>query len=132
MADAVALILYTENSILVQERDGNALKNPNMYSFFGGAVKTGESLLEALKREIYEELAYVIHGPIFIYKISLAGDGEKYFYAEPFDANQKIKLFEGKAIKWCDEKLMSGLRLPDHHMQAYREFIKKGIMKRPS
>ena len=55
MADAVVLILYDEKkNILFQKRDKHALKHPNQWSFFGGAMESNETPKEAVQREALE------------------------------------------------------------------------------
>ena len=52
-----AVLLKDENTVLLPKRS-NILKNmPNKYEFPGGKVEKNESLKEALKRELNEELS---------------------------------------------------------------------------
>ena len=54
---AEAVLLKDENTVLLPKRS-NILKNmPNKYEFPGGKVEKNESLKEALKRELNEELS---------------------------------------------------------------------------
>lgn len=56
MQNVVAAVLVKNDKILLPKRSANLSKFPNYYEFPGGKVENGESLEEALKRELYEEL----------------------------------------------------------------------------
>jgi 8-oxo-dGTP diphosphatase len=59
-----ALIYRDDGSILLQQRDRPPfIPYPEHWTFFGGQVETGESLAEALERELREELG-CLPGPI--------------------------------------------------------------------
>jgi 8-oxo-dGTP pyrophosphatase MutT (NUDIX family) len=42
----------------LQKRDENAERSPGLFGFFGGGIEEGESVDEAMMREIKEELNY--------------------------------------------------------------------------
>lgn len=51
--------------VFLQKRAIDAPRFPNMYGLFGGGVEKGESVLEALLREIEEELTIRIENPFY-------------------------------------------------------------------
>ena len=53
---ASAWIMNKEGLILLQQRSFDKKKNPGKWSKTGGHVDAGETCIEALKREIYEEI----------------------------------------------------------------------------
>lgn len=54
------LILTKDNKILLQQRDEDCQRFPGHLATFGGAIESNESPLDALVRELHEELgAYV-------------------------------------------------------------------------
>lgn len=48
-------ILYTKDNLFLGKR-APSVNNPNQWNFFGGSIDAGESELQALIREIYEEV----------------------------------------------------------------------------
>lgn len=43
----------------LQMRDGKAPTNPNIFGMFGGSIERGENPVDAVLREIQEELSYI-------------------------------------------------------------------------
>lgn len=55
--NAALIILYDrQNRILLQHRTVDAERLPDCWAFFGGQIDVGESPLEAVYREAFEEL----------------------------------------------------------------------------
>lgn len=55
-------ILYRENQFLLQLRDNiPTIIYPGYWALFGGHIEKGETPEEAVKREIWEEIAYDLH-----------------------------------------------------------------------
>mgnify|MGYP006145818767 CR=1 FL=1 len=52
MLNVVGAVLLKDNKILLPKRCATLTKMPNKYEFPGGKVEQGESLKEALKREL--------------------------------------------------------------------------------
>ncbi len=105
---AVKALIYREDGkILLQQRDENVpgLPYPGHWTFFGGLVESGESFVEALKRELLEELT-VLPGQIgeeifyWEWKSDWTSTGNHYFPV-PFTAKEnELKLQEGKDLGW--------------------------------
>ena len=55
--NVVGAVLIQKNKILLPKRSDKLKKLPNKYEFPGGKVEEGESLTQALKRELNEELS---------------------------------------------------------------------------
>ena len=57
LLNVVGAVLIKDNQILLPKRASNLKVMPNKYEFPGGKVEENETLKEALKRELYEELS---------------------------------------------------------------------------
>lgn len=63
-----------EGKILLQLRDDKAeIPFPNMWGTFGGQIEEGETPLEAIKREILEELDYCLINPEYFGNFKFEG-----------------------------------------------------------
>ena len=64
MRTCVSLIpVIDQKFVLLQLRDyRGGIRHPGVFSFFGGHVEEGESLQQALEREIFEELHLLLKG----------------------------------------------------------------------
>jgi len=99
--------------MLLQKRDNK--KNiffPNYFGLFGGAIEKKETKLNAIQREIFEELNIFIEKKRFNYLTSIKIDFFKiikkkfertFYYFEIRDNEIKnIKLREGSAMIWSN------------------------------
>ena len=61
MLNVVGAVLIDKNYILLPKRSYKLKKMPNKYEFPGGKVEENETLKEALKRELNEELSIEVN-----------------------------------------------------------------------
>lgn len=59
-------ILYQDNKLLLQLRDDiPTILYPGCWACFGGHLELGESPLDAVKREIWEEIGFQMTDPVY-------------------------------------------------------------------
>src|SRR6185312_7916318 len=64
---AAMLLIVTDGGLLMHHRDDKpGIANPGCSAGFGGAVEDGETVEEALLREVREKTGLVIRDPVFL------------------------------------------------------------------
>src|SRR6266568_3544293 len=114
-ANVVAGILTKNGKFLVEKRRDNDEADPGYVEIPGGHVREGESLENALRREMKEELGIEVERMKLVSEsLATATNGEKqrihYFHVERW--NGIIKSKEAEKVYW--ESQVSGLSMaPD-------------------
>ena len=101
---ASALFLNKDNKILIYLRDDKpSIPHPNCWVLLGGHLEEGESYLDALKREIKEEIDYEIKEPIFIGELDDGVGNTVYVYKHFIDKEiGELVLTEGQKLGLFD------------------------------
>ena len=113
--------IIKDNKILLQKRTDNGT-----WAVHGGALELGETFLDAVKREVKEELGIDIINPVFINTYS--GENMHFFYPNNDEVYVVASFYlvteyigeinvdpnEVAEVKWFDiDKLPSNLNKPD-------------------
>ncbi len=131
MAREIALILpYDKDKrILLQHRTSDAPTYPDYWGFFGGGIEEGESPLDAVKREAFEELELDLKKPVFLIKHSF-NYNEKiktlYVFCEQCNVKSSLKLHEGQGWGWFKIEETLPLKIVEHDkviLKAIKEKI---------
>lgn len=59
--NVVCGVLLNKNIIYLPKRANTLSDNPGFYEFPGGKIEINENKIDALKRELYEELSIIVH-----------------------------------------------------------------------
>jgi 8-oxo-dGTP pyrophosphatase MutT (NUDIX family) len=104
MAEVAIAILYRENKLLMQLRDNiPTILYPGWWGLFGGHIEPGESPLEAVVREITEEICYDFPQPPKFFGIY----ADEKVYRHVFFAELMVPLSDLKLCEGWDFKLLS-------------------------
>ena len=99
---AAMLLIVTDGGLLMHHRDDKpGIANPDCWAGFGGAVEDGETVEEALLREVREETGLVIKDPVFLTDaVDHEGDGRmvSLFYVVGDFRPEDIDLQEGAGV----------------------------------
>jgi len=98
------ILVNTENKVLLQLRSKDDHLYPDCWTLPGGKVEEGESLEQAIVREVREELGWDLRGCGLFRTIVLSdveGTTERHIYwSKISERAEDLKLGEGAALKY--------------------------------
>jgi 8-oxo-dGTP pyrophosphatase MutT (NUDIX family) len=112
---AMLLIVTEDGGLLLHHRDDKPeIPNPDCWAGFGGAVEDGETVEEAVRREVREETGLRIANPIFLTEaVDHEGDGRavSLFYIVGGVRPEDIDLQEGAGVAVHRVEDLPGLKI---------------------
>jgi 8-oxo-dGTP diphosphatase len=125
----VILFNSDNKTVLMQKRDNKAPVNPNLWAFFGGTNKQGESPEECIVRELKEELDVEINPGQMKYLRDYFHPKLvtwRYTYIMNFKKNKSdMKLGEGEDFEWIPLDEVLKLDLTGNTRSDLEFFINK-------
>ena len=122
-------ILILDGNYILQLRDSKpTIAAAGQWSLFGGRINTGETPLQAIKREIYEELAVKPVEYQYLWCTDYFAPFEKdvirmWFFASDITSEwHGHKLEEGKAVKSFQFKQLAKLDMPSMIYETLARF----------
>jgi 8-oxo-dGTP pyrophosphatase MutT (NUDIX family) len=115
---AVILLYNKDKEILLQHRAETAQRNPGFWAFFGGGIEKGETPLETVVRETFEELGYHLKNPKLMLVQTPPGARTMHVFMEQYDSSQKLVLNEGQDMKWISLPYPKDLKISDYDKEA--------------
>jgi 8-oxo-dGTP pyrophosphatase MutT (NUDIX family) len=102
MTRGAMLLIVTDEGLLLHHRDDKpTIPHPDCWAGFGGAVEDGETVEEALRREVLEETGLLVTDLIFLTdEVDHEGDGRlvSLFYVVCNYRPEDIDLQEGAGV----------------------------------
>ena len=103
--DSALILLYDqERRFLLQRRTVDAPIMPGCWGFFGGGLQAGETPEDAVRREAFEELNYVLSEPAYIGALDFTGMGvmgRLFAFVEALGCDKSaLELREGQDWGW--------------------------------
>jgi 8-oxo-dGTP diphosphatase len=127
------LILTEDGRLLVHLRDDiPGILHPGCWAGFGGAIDTGEGLLEALRREVLEEIGIYVQDPIFLMEendVEGAGDLVAMYYVKGGIQEDDIDLQEGAGVGTHSFDDLPSLRLTPFVRRAAEECHRRALVR---
>lgn len=123
-----AILRFAGKYILQLRDDRPDIADSGKWSLFGGRINVGETPLEAIKREIFEELSIRPHEFKFLWQTDYYYDFVKdtvrtwFFVSNVDDVWGAHRLEEGSAVDIFSFPELKGLDIPDVIRQALHRY----------
>jgi 8-oxo-dGTP diphosphatase len=126
MTGAGIILLNSNNEVLLILRDNKQeIPYPNMWDIPGGMVEKNETAVEAIKREIYEELGLKKLGKIKLFNIFTSENITDYIFWKKIDLiPEEIELKEGQKIKYFNKEQIENIILAFNYNEVMDKFFK--------
>lgn len=112
--EVVAGVICREDSVLIARRPGH-LHMGGLWEFPGGKREPGESVFDALQRELQEELGITIHAELPFMMVRHRYPDKHvlldFRYVYDFDGEPCGR--EGQAVQWVERNALSGFAFPE-------------------
>ena len=121
--DVAVLVLYDDQKrMLLQHRTSYKKRWAEYWGTFGGGIEEGEEIVDALKREIHEELGHAAQNPILVFSQKLNFD-TKHVFVEFYDGVQELTLNkeESQNMGWFTMEELLGLQVIPHDIDALKK-----------
>jgi len=125
---AAVLLINKEKKILLYLRDDKkTIPYPNTWAMLGGHLEESEKQLDALKRELKEEIGIEVENPVFIGEFDDKAGNDVYIYKSKIKYGvEELKLTEGQKLKYFDfEEIMKIKNIPKPLQDFLRDNRKK-------
>jgi 8-oxo-dGTP pyrophosphatase MutT (NUDIX family) len=131
---AMLLIVTNDDRLLMHHRDDKpGISHPGCWAGFGGAVEEGESIDQALRREVLEETGIEVRDPIFLTEaIDHEGDGRlvALFYVRGGITASDIELTEGAGVGVHALEDLDGLKVTPFVRRAIKSHLVPALAER--
>lgn len=111
------VLINSEGKLLLQLRDNKpTIPFPGFWDFIGGEIENGETSLEAIKREIKEEINLEVSDIQFLgeYVFIPLNVHLTYFKGKIEKSVENIGLTEGQEVKYFRFNELYDLKIPEH------------------
>lgn len=123
MQEVVSLIFEKNGLFLAEKRTKDTDAGPNKVTFPAGRVQEKEQKLDALRREIKEELGIEIIDPFFVYKEEFhltRGNEIVYFYGCK-EIKGEPEGLEGQGVLWITDEKELDYDISRRALRAYKD-----------
>lgn len=128
MAEIVNGVLLRDGYVLLVRRSHHRTNYPDTWSFPGGHVELGESLEQALVRELAEEVSIVPTAWAFLDTLEDGSRGSvqanrfHMFVVTCWEGEPTLLGDEHSEMRWCNP--VAAAAMPGHALAQYREFLR--------
>ncbi len=125
-SEAATIILVNhQNQVLLNLRDNKPdILYPNYWSIIGGGLDTGETPIQAIIREVREEINYKIRSPVFLTR-RIDTNQIIYFFVENITASlDELELNEGVDLQFFNKEELSELKITPFIKSVLMDYFK--------
>lgn len=125
MVGAGIILLNRNNEVLLLLRDNKIdIPFPNMWDIPGGKVEDNETPIEAIRREMMEEMSIKDLGEIQLFKIITSENITDYIFWKKLDLNtSEIDLQEGQRVEYFNLERIRKTKLAFNYNKVLEEFF---------
>jgi 8-oxo-dGTP diphosphatase len=125
MIGAGILLLNRNNEVLLLLRDDKVdIPFPNMWDIPGGKVEDNETPIEAIRREMMEEMSIKDLGEIQLFKIITSENITDYIFWKRLDfITSEIDLQEGQRVEYFNLERIRKTKLAFNYNKVLEEFL---------
>lgn len=125
---ALAIISNKYNEVLLRHRDSNAPTNPNKWGLWGGRIEEGETPLQAIIRELKEELDIEVNAT----SLAFFNTYKEYRFGDEWEAhvfhlqdrgNLRYTLQEGDDFKFASSEIINLLDMDSVARMIVLEYL---------
>ena len=119
------IFLNSNNEVLLLLRDDTFdIPFPNMWDIPGGKVEANETPIEAIRREMMEEMCIKDLGEIQLFKIITSENITDYIFWKRLDLiTSEIDLQEGQRVEYFDLERIRKTKLAFNYNKVLEEFF---------
>ena len=116
--DTVKAILLDETGRYLLQKRSATQEHPGTWDFFGGHIEASETPIEALQRELLEELEYVPKSAVLFAVTPRREGGVRSFFLCTAKSSDAFALKEGEAYAFLTREEIAELPLRDYILPA--------------
>lgn len=125
----MALLTNANGEVLLNLRDDSPdVLHPGHWAILGGSVEEGEDLIEALHREVREEIGYILDDAVEFCRIIDWEGGRDLVvvYSAPIDTPiDQLRLGEGREIRFFSPETIGGLLVSPFVRRVLRAYFQE-------
>lgn len=123
------ILINSNNEVLLLLRDDKPeIPYPNQWDIPGGRIEKGESPIETIRREMFEELGLQLYSDFQLFKIYKNDNLTDFIFWKRINLNPaEITLNEGQKLKYFNLEEIRKTDLAFDYNKVFEEFFKEVV-----
>lgn len=126
---ALLIAVNKQGQVLLQHKDDGAPNYPNTWCMFGGAVEPGETMLEAVQRELIEELEWKLVDLQYLGSYDSDGVHREAFVVRTEQTAEALRKtqHEGDDLGYFSELELESIKIAPPHLALLRIYFESDL-----